>query len=61
MICPKCSGAGTNRHSGFACDRCDGTGWIDWMDVLVPWAVMILLAGVTLTLAEWVWHLFSKR
>jgi hypothetical protein len=61
MLCKKCGGSGVNRHSGWACDACDGTGWIDWMDVLMPWAICLLGVGVTLTLGKWLWELFSKR
>jgi hypothetical protein len=61
VLCPKCGGSGINRHSDFACDHCDGLGYIDWMDVLMPWAICLLGAGLTLTLGKWVWELFSKK
>ena len=60
MICGVCGGSGINRHSGFACDHCEGTGWIDWMDVLTPWVIAILVTGATLTVGRWLWHLFAK-
>jgi hypothetical protein len=30
------------------------------MDLLMPWAVALLVAGVALTLGDWLWHLFAK-
>jgi hypothetical protein len=60
MICHRCAGSGSNPHSGFACDKCGGSGWIDWMDILMPWAVALLVAGVALTAGNWLWHLFAK-
>lgn len=61
MICRTCRGTGANPHSGFFCDVCGGSGWITWMDVAMPWAIMLLAAGIALSLGEWVWHLFAKR
>jgi hypothetical protein len=37
---------------------CGGTGETSWTDLLVPWAVVLVCAGVLLTLGEWVWKLF---
>jgi hypothetical protein len=30
------------------------------MDVLMPWAICLLVAGVSLTVAQWLKHLFAK-
>ena len=60
MICPRCGGLGRSRHTGYDCPKCDGTGWIDWMDLLTPWAIALLVAGVTLTIGKWLWELFTN-
>lgn len=61
VICPKCKGSGINRHSGHACDHCDGTGWFHWMDALTPWVVVILIVGVAATVGKWLWQLFFTK
>lgn len=60
VICKHCAGSGMNRHSGFFCDHCNGSGWVDWMDLLTPWAIILLVVGVTLTVGKWLWELFTK-
>jgi hypothetical protein len=60
VLCAKCAGSGFKRNSGETCDLCDGTGWIDWTDLLTPMAVILLVAGIALTLGKWLWHLFAK-
>ena len=60
MICGRCGESGMNRHSGHACDFCDGEGWVSWMDILRPFAIIILTACVFILLVRGVWHLFAK-
>jgi hypothetical protein len=50
-----------NRHSDFMCPCCDGLGFLTTSDLLMPWAVLLLVAGVALSLGEWIWHLFAKK
>jgi hypothetical protein len=42
------------------CPSCEGTGWLEWTDVIVPWVLALLVAGVALSVVEWLWHLFTK-
>jgi hypothetical protein len=50
---------GQDSH-GFECRKCGGAGWVSWEDVIVPWVVALLIAGIALSLGEWLWHLFAK-
>lgn len=59
MICDRCGGLGQDSH-GFECRKCGGAGWVSWEDVIVPWVVALLIAGIALSLGEWLWHLFAK-
>ena len=58
MRCSRCRGTGISRNA--ECTACDGTGWVSWEDVIVPWVVALLVAGVALTAGNWIWHLFTK-
>jgi hypothetical protein len=59
MICPKCEGRGINRHSGYACDSCDGEGEVSWLDYLRPLAILLAGTGLFLMLTKaivWLAH-----
>jgi RecJ-like exonuclease len=58
--CSSCHGTGHVRNGLDYCPSCDGTGWLEWTDVIVPWVLALLVAGVALSVVEWLWHLFTK-
>jgi uncharacterized paraquat-inducible protein A len=58
MTCSRCRGTGVHRNAD--CPTCGATGWVSWEDVIVPWVVALLVAGVALAVGEWLWHLFAK-
>jgi hypothetical protein len=59
-VCGKCNGTGLNRHSGFLCDFCAGEGFVNWMDLLTPWVIVLVVLGVALTLGQWLYNLIAK-
>jgi hypothetical protein len=59
-VCNRCGGSGKNRHSGFSCDFCQGTGEVSIIDTLTGWAVLLVVVGTLFALGEWLWHLFKK-
>ena len=59
-LCWKCHGLGRNRHTGLACDVCDGSGVHNPVNGLIPLIILLVALGIVLTAGHWLLQLFSK-
>ena len=55
--CGVCGGTGKNRHSGYLCDACHGTGERLYLTGMVPVVAIILWTAAMLYVGYWIYIL----
>ena len=59
--CWHCQGTGRNRHSGWACDYCKGTGEHSYLTGCITLAIILVSVAGVLHLGRWLYLLVTHK